>query len=69
MDKTAAQINSQWLPVVSLRFQFVQQYIIQRTQKADGNTDTQIICDDADYAWDRVINPRPLPSAVVTPIR
>lgn len=69
MNKTASEAATQWPPIDSARFHFVTQFLMTRAQKADGVMDVKQTCDDVDYAWDRIVNPRPLPQAVIVPIK
>lgn len=46
---------------------FIQNYVMARIQHSAAGI--RRICDDADYTWDRIANPRPLPQAQVTPIK
>lgn len=53
----------------SPRANFVAQYIMSRITHVTGEPDIRRICNDADYAWDRIVNPRPLPKAELTLIK
>lgn len=51
------------------RANFVAQYIMARITHVTGEPNIVAICNDADYTWDRIVNPRPLPKAELTLIK